>query len=145
MSVKANIVANYVGQGWRTLMSLALVPLYISYLGMEAYGIIALLVTFQAWLSLLDLGLRPVLSREMARFSGGARSSQGVADLLRTMEILAVGVAVSFFVLIYSTSGWLATEWVHVERLSSDTVAQAFTLMGLLAGLQFIESLYTSA
>lgn len=41
--LKRNVIANYLGQGWRVLMSLAFVPLYIKYLGIEAYGLIGIL------------------------------------------------------------------------------------------------------
>ena len=35
MSLKANLLANYFGQGWRALMSIVFVPLYVRYLGVE--------------------------------------------------------------------------------------------------------------
>lgn len=69
--LKRNLIANYLGQGWNALMGLAFVPLYIKYLGMEAYGLIGLFALLQAWLSLLDMGMTPTLNPEMARFSGG--------------------------------------------------------------------------
>ena len=67
MSLKTNVTANFLGQGWRGLLGFAFVPVYIRYLGVEAYGLIAVFAVLQAWLGLLDLGLRPALSREMAR------------------------------------------------------------------------------
>ena len=53
MSVKRNVLSNYLGQGWSAVMGLAFVPLYIKYLGIEAYGLIGLFAVMQAWLSLL--------------------------------------------------------------------------------------------
>jgi len=126
-------------------MLIAFVPVYIKYLGIEAYGVVALFVTLQAWLGLMDLGLRPVLGREMARFTAGSHNAQSIADLLRSIEILAVVIAVAFSLVVYVVSDWLAMNWVRVERLPTASVAQALALMGLVAGLQFVESLYTSA
>lgn len=40
--LKRNLIANYLGQGWTALMGLAFIPLYIRYLGIEAYGLIGL-------------------------------------------------------------------------------------------------------
>ena len=40
--LKRNLIANYLGQGWTALMGLAFIPLYIQYLGIEAYGLIGL-------------------------------------------------------------------------------------------------------
>ena len=44
--LKRNTIANYLGTGWAALMAIAFVPLYIKYLGIEAYGIIGLFVLF---------------------------------------------------------------------------------------------------
>jgi O-antigen/teichoic acid export membrane protein len=76
MSVKRNIAANYLGQVWTAVMGLAFVPLYIRYLGMEAYGLIGVFAMLQTWLSLLDFGLTPTLTREMARPIANAEDTQ---------------------------------------------------------------------
>ena len=36
MSIKRNILANYVGQLYATLIGILLVPLYVTYMGVEA-------------------------------------------------------------------------------------------------------------
>ena len=69
--LKRNLIANYLGQGWTALMGLAFVPLYIQYLGIEAYGLIGLFAVLQAWLALLDMGLTP------RRFQVRALASRG--------------------------------------------------------------------
>ena len=80
-SVRRNIVANYVGQAIASLLALALVPVYIGYLGIEAYAIVGLFAVIQAWMVLLDLGMTPTLGREMARFSAGTVDRQTIHDL----------------------------------------------------------------
>ena len=126
-------------------MGLAFVPLYIKYLGIEAYSLIGLFAVLQAWLSLLDLGMTPALGREMARFTGGAHTPQSIRDLLRSVEIIAVGVAALVALGIWSASGWLARDWLRAENLSSDAVAQAFAIMGVVTALRFVEGVYRSA
>ena len=59
MSLRRDVLANYLGQGWQVIMALAFVPLYIKYLGIEAYGLIGIFVVIQAWLSLFDMGMKP--------------------------------------------------------------------------------------
>lgn len=143
--LKRNLIANYLGQGWTALMGLAFIPLYIQYLGIEAYGLIGLFAVLQAWLSLLDMGMTPTLSREMARFTGGGRSATSIRDLLRSVETIAVGVAVLVALGIWGASGWLASDWLRAENLSVDAVAQAFAIMGVVTALRFMEGLYRSA
>jgi O-antigen/teichoic acid export membrane protein len=71
MTLRRNVAANYLGQGWTALMGLAFIPVYIRYLGIEAWGLVGFMAIMQAWLALLDMGLAPTLGREMARFYAG--------------------------------------------------------------------------
>ena len=66
-------------------MGVVFVPVYIHYLGIESYGLIGLFALLQAWLTLLDMGMTPTLSREMARFTGGSSDGQSLRDLLRSV------------------------------------------------------------
>jgi O-antigen/teichoic acid export membrane protein len=145
MSLKRNVLANYLGQGWRAIMSLAFVPLYIQYLGIEVYGLIGIFAILQVWLSLLDMGMKPALGREMARFTGGDHDTQSIWDLLRSIEIIALGVAVLIGLGVWAASDWLATSWVQAEKIPISVAANAFALMGLIAALRFIENIYTSS
>jgi O-antigen/teichoic acid export membrane protein len=144
MSLKKNVIANYFGQGWQALMSLVFVPLYIKYLGMEAYGLIGIFAVLQAWLVLLDMGMKPALSREMARFTGGAHNAQSIWDLLRSIELIGIAVAGAIMVGIWAASGWLASHWVTAKHLSPEVVAHAFALMGLVTALRFMQDIYMS-
>lgn len=145
MSLKKNVIANYLGQGWRALMGLAFIPLYIKYLGIEAYGLIGIFAILQAWLGLLDMGMKPALGREMARFIGGAHNAQSVRDLLRSIEVIGIAIAGAVALSIWAASGWLAANWVVAKNLPVDVIAGAFALMGAVTALSFIESIYVSS
>jgi len=143
--LKRNLIANYLGQGWTALMGLAFIPLYIKYLGIEAYGLIGLFALLTAWLSLLDMGMTPTLSREMARFTGGGRSAQSIRDLLRSIECIALGIVVVIAAGVALGSEWLATSWLKAEEMPASVVAQAFAIMGLVTALRFFEGVYRSS
>ena len=143
--LRRNLVANYIGQGWAAIMGLAFIPLYIQYLGIEAYGLIGLFSLLQAWLILLDIGMTPTLGREMARFTGGGQSAQAIRDLLRSVELIALGIAVFIAVSIALGANRIATSWVQAESLPVDVVAQAFLMMGIVTAIRFIESVYRSS
>ena len=145
MSVKTNIFANYIGQCWRALMGLAFVPVYIRYLGIEAYGLIGVFSILLACLSMLDVGLKPALGREMARFIAGAHTPQSIRDLLRSVEILGSGIAVLVVVGIWAASSWLASDWLSPTHIPINDVANAITVMGFVTALRFIESIYVSS
>jgi O-antigen/teichoic acid export membrane protein len=140
--IKRNLIANYLGQGWTAIMSILFVPWYIKYLGIEAYGLIGIFALLQAWLTLLDMGMTPTLGREMARFTGGAHNEQSIRDLLRSIEIIALGVACLIVISIWISSTWLAADWLRAEKLPIPVVARAFNIMGVVTALRFIEGIY---
>jgi O-antigen/teichoic acid export membrane protein len=145
LSLKKNLFANYLGQGWTALMGLAFVPMYIRYLGIEAYGLIGIFAMLQIWLTLLDMGMTPTLSREMSRFTGAAHDARSIRDLLRSVEVIALGVTGFIAVGIWTSSTWLAIEWLRVEELPVSEVAQAFNIMGVVTAFRFVEGIYRSS
>lgn len=145
MSVKRNIVANALGSGWSAIMNIAFIPLYIKYLGVEAYGLIGVFAILLGWLTLLDMGLTPTISREMARFSGQAHTSQSILDLLRSVEVIAIGLAVFISGSVYFLSDWLATSWIDSDIMGKSVVVDAIIIMGIVAALRFLEGIYRSA
>ena len=125
-------------------MGLAFVPYYIKYLGIEAYGLIGIFALLQAWLALIDMGLKPALGREMARFSAGAHDAQSIRDLLRSVELIGLAIGTAIATGVWASSGWLATHWVTSKTLRPETVAAAFAVMGLVTALRFVEDIYVS-
>jgi O-antigen/teichoic acid export membrane protein len=143
--LKRNLIANYLGQTWRGVVSLAFVPVYIEYLGIEAYGLIGIFAVLMSALSLLDLGMKPALGREMARYTGGTHNEQSIWNLLRSVEIVSCVIVVIVAFVIWLISDWIATSWVRTQKLPTPVIAQAFAIMGLVAALQFFESIYSSS
>ena len=47
-------------------MSLAFVPLYIKFMGIESYGLVGIFASLLALFGLLDMGLSTTLNRELA-------------------------------------------------------------------------------
>ena len=143
--LKKNLIANYFGQIWNALMSLAFLPVYIHYIGIESYGLIGLFGIVTAWLTLLDMGMTPTLGREMARFTGGGQSAESIRDLLRSIEVIALVIAGLVASSLFSSSHWLATSWLQANELPTAVVAQAFSLRGLITAIRFVEGLYRSS
>lgn len=143
--IKRNLIANYFGTGWAVLMGLAFLPLYIKYLGIEAYGLIGIFLSLQGLFALLDMGLSPTLNREMARFTAGMHTPQSIHNLLRSMEIVFLGSAILVMFLVMGLSSWIATDWLNPQTLTIKTVTQALGITGVIIGLRWISSLYRSA
>jgi O-antigen/teichoic acid export membrane protein len=142
--LKRNIVANYVGTAWNAVMSIAFVPVYVKYLGTEAYGLIGLSATVGSFLLLLDAGLSPMLSREMARFRGGAHTSASIRSLLMVVQPLSWTVGLVGMCSLWLMAPWLASAWLREESLTPDTISHALRVVSAVIGLRFVESVYRS-
>ena len=145
MTLKRNVIANYLGQGWVAIMGIGFIPIYVKYLGVEAYGLIGIFALMQSWLNLLDLGMTPALSREMALFKGGGHTTKSIKDLLRSIEIIGIGLALLIVVAMILASNWVVLSWLNVKELSIESAIHAFMLMSLVAALRFIENIYRSS
>jgi O-antigen/teichoic acid export membrane protein len=142
MSLKRNILANYGAQIYVTLIGIVMVPLYIKYMGAEAYGLVGFFAMLQAWFSLLDMGLTPTIARETARFRGGATDALGYRRLVRALEGVFLVVALTGGVLIISASGYIANDWLHASQLPISEVRTAVQLMAVIIAMRWMCGLY---
>jgi O-antigen/teichoic acid export membrane protein len=142
--LRTNILANYAGQVWMALMGVVFVPLYIRALGMEAFGLIGLMLSMQALSLLLDLGMGGVLNRELARRAHDPVASLTIPDLVRTFEWLLWPVALLIAVTIWLASQPLANHWLHPDHLTLAETARALAIMGLAVALQWPSSFYSN-
>jgi O-antigen/teichoic acid export membrane protein len=140
--LKHNIIANFLGNAWMALVNLGFVPLYIHFLGIEAYGLVGFFAALQGVFSLLDMGLSATLSREMARLSVLSDKAQEMRNLVRTLEMAYWGVAVAIGLLVIIFASPITYHWVQPGQLSAETVKQAIILMGLAMALQWPFTFY---
>jgi O-antigen/teichoic acid export membrane protein len=141
--IKLNIIANFAGKGWTVLMSLAFVPLYIKFLGIEAYGLIGFFVTLQAVFGLLEFGLSTTLNRELARYSALPERGQEMRDLVRTLEIIYWAIAILISVTVISLAPFIADYWIKAENLSVETVQQSVVLLGIVIAFRWPLGFYS--
>ena len=100
MILRRNLLAGLANSIWSALISLAVVPFYLKYLGMEAYGLIGFFVTTQAVLSLLDMGFSPTINREVARCSALGNLAEA-GKLMHTLAIVYWCIAGGIAILIW--------------------------------------------
>ena len=143
-SLQKNVFANYAGQVWMVLMAVAFVPLYIRVLGMEAFGLVGLMLSIQALSMLLDLGMGGALNRELARRAHNTDTVGTIGDLVRTFEWLVWPAALAIAVAIWLASGPLANHWLHPVHLTRADTAHAIAIMGLAVALQWPSGFYSN-
>lgn len=145
MSIKRNIAAGYVGQLYTALIGILLVPLYVHYMGVEAYGLVGFFTMLQGWFMLLDMGLTPTIGREAARHNGGATDALALRRLLRGFEGIFVVVGTIGATALMIAAGPIADQWLKVQQLNLDEVQRAIVLMAAIIALRWFCGLYRGA
>jgi O-antigen/teichoic acid export membrane protein len=141
-SLKRNLIANYVSQFYVMGVGVVMAPIYLSYMGQEAYGLIGFFTVMGAWFQLLDIGLTPTLVRETARFRGGAINVNTLRSMLRALELFFGAVSVAGGAAIVLLARPIAAHWLKVQYLPIGEVAWAVALMGMAIPLRWISGLY---
>jgi O-antigen/teichoic acid export membrane protein len=142
MTLKRNILANYASQIYVTAVGILMVPLYIKYMGAEAYGLVGFFAMLQAWFSLLDMGLTPTMSRESARFHGGAISALEYRRLARALEGMFGLIALAGGVLLFVLAEPIAEHWLNAQHLPADETLASLRLMALIVALRWMSGFY---
>ena len=142
MSLGKNIVVNYIGRSWSSILAIALIPVYIKFMGIEAYGLVGFFATITSIMGLLDLGIGATMTRELARKSVNGDQENSQRDLVRTLEIIYWGIAVLAGLFIYFGAFFIADFWVNSEHIPSSSIVSAIQLMGISFAFQFPTSLY---
>ena len=143
MHLQRNLLAGLINSVWTAIATFAVVPFYIDYLGIEAYGMIGFFITLQGVFLILDLGLSPTVSREFAKHNTDKRYA-GVANFMHSVAVaywlLAAAIAILFLIF----SGAVADHWLR----SSDpelTNSGLVLLMGISVASRFPHSIYRGA
>ncbi|MEL4388114.1 oligosaccharide flippase family protein [Shewanella xiamenensis] len=140
--LRKNILANYISQAYVTVIGILILPLYIKYMGAEAYGLIGFFTLLQAWFGLLDLGLSPTISRESARYQCGSLAPLPFIQLYRSLSIIFALIAVFGAGILLATSEYITAKWLTFETLNKVDVLLAVQIMAISISLRWMGGLY---
>lgn len=141
--IRRNIVANLAGRGWSALLSVAVIPLYIRFIGIEAYGLIGFFLSLMSILSLLDLGLGTALNREFANCSAKSGNEQRMHDLLCTLERAYWLIGIAIAIAMAAVAPLIVAYWISPQQLAGETVIEALILMSISVAFQWPRALYS--
>lgn len=144
MRLERNLAVGLMSSGWSAAVSLAVVPMYLKYLGIEAYGLIGFFVTLQAFFQLLDMGMGPTMNREVARCSSLGNMRE-VASLFNTLAIIYWAIAFAILLLVLLLSPFISQHWLQSKKLPPETISHAVILMGMVVAARWPVGLYQGA
>lgn len=144
MTLGRNLIAGLVNSVWSALVGLAVVPFYLDYLGVEAYGLIGFFVMMQALLQLLDMGISPTINREVARCSASGELKEA-GKLLHTLAVVYWGVSALIAFVLLALAPVIAEHWLESDQISEQTITNAVMLMGVVIACRWPIGLYQGA
>jgi len=141
-SLTRNVAANFAGTAWIIALQLAVVPVCVRLIGVEAWGVIAFFASLQAVLALLDLGLGATMSRELARLGARPNGARAMRDTLRTLEIVYWLTGAAIGVGCWVLAPWFATSWLRPSGLPTESAIAGLRWLGLALALRWPNALY---
>ena len=141
MKLSQNLLAGLANSIWAAIVGLIAVPLYLKYLGIEAYGLIGFFATMQALFQILDLGLAATTNREVARCSASGNLREA-GNLLHTLAVIYWSTAGVIALAILGLAPILARYWLESKQLPQETMKEAVMLMGLTLACRWPIGLY---
>lgn len=81
-----NISANILSNAWSVLLALLLTPAYVSFLGVESYGLIGFHLSLIAVLGILDTGISATAVREIAWLAVRPEGRRTIPILVFSLE-----------------------------------------------------------
>jgi O-antigen/teichoic acid export membrane protein len=129
MSLRANIFANYAGVVIATILTFLVTPIYLRWLGAEAYGLVGIASMIQGWIMLLNAGLAPVAGRTAAEASAGKVDWLVAGRFFRTIDWLLAALSFPILCMLIFSSHWLATHWLKKGNLDTATIALSLILL----------------
>ena len=142
-TLRRNIIANLAGGAWIAGLTLAITPLQINLLGMEAYGLLGFIAMLQIVLSTLDLGLSSTITRELAGDSSTNR--QASRPLLRTAITFYWGMAGMLGVILFFSADQIGQAWFKATTISPTEISEALRVTAIMLALRWPIALYAAA
>ena len=144
-STVQNILSGYFAQAWVIILNLALLPVFVEHLGIDAWGIVALLTILHAIFGLLDLGLSPMITREVAYLKSNVQKLGELLDLFHTTRMVFVTTGVVGGALVGSLGFLFLSQMMAFSKFSDETLQKSFICFGFICAARFIEVVFRGA
>lgn len=144
MALSRNLAASLASSVLTALLRIAVVPLYLRYLGIDAYGLVGFFTTTQALFQILDFGMAPTINREVARCAATG-SWDEARRLLHTFAVISWAVALAIAVMMMPLASVIARHWLNAGPISVAEVTRAVALIGIAIACRWPIGVYQGA
>lgn len=141
-SIRKNIIANFLAKTWGFISTFLFIPLYLKFLGIEAYGLVGFFSSLMGVLILADMGFTATLNRELAKLSARKEGNLEMKDLVRTYELIYLWISLFLVVIIWLLAPVISEHWLQASSLEPKVITMAIRIMGIAIAFQLPSGLY---
>ena len=141
-SLKHNVITSYASQIYLIVISIAVLPLYIEYMGAEAYGLVGFFAMLQGLFNLLDFGLTPTIGRQTAHYNAGIDTALSFRQLFRALSLIFIVIAIIGGGVLFALDDYIAAHWLKLDKLSIKDVLFCLQVMAVCVALRWMTGLY---
>lgn len=144
MSIPAKLISGVATQAACATVAVLSVPFLLSLMGSEGYGLVAVHLSLQAWMMLLEMGLPTALARKLSVWRAG-REDRYPGSLVRSVEAVLWALGVLTTASIAFASPWIASKWLNASTIEAADVTRSLQLMACLLSLRWLTTFYQAA
>lgn len=142
--LKKDIIVNYIGQGWSSLLTFLVVPFYLKLLGVESYGLIGFYSVLFTLFAVFDFAT--ALNWKLAQFSADTEKyKKDMRDITRTLEYIVWGLSGIALLLVWLLAPLIAYHWFKPGQISQEDILVCIRFMSLAIAGSLILQFYRSA
>lgn len=141
-NVRRNIIANFIARSWGFISTYLFIPLYLKFLGIEAFGLVGFFSTLMGVMVLADMGFTATINRELARISVRKDSLNEMRNLLRTYEMVYFWISSGLFLTMWVLAPLISEHWLNSNKLQPHEITLAIRLMGIAISFMLPSGLY---
>jgi len=138
--LKSNIIFNFLGSAWLGILTLAVTPIQVHFLGVEAFGFVGLITILQVLLGTLDLGISATVTKVVSSDHSDGRSAS--SNAVNTASSVYWIIALLIAVLLWWNSTKVAAFWLSRTRLDPATVTLGIQIIAVYLGLRWPVAFY---
>ena len=143
-TARTNLLANYTGRISSAAFSIIFVPLYVKFLGIEAFGLVGFYTTLIGVLGIFDLGISATVNRELAGADIDEEHAQRSRDLVKTLSLIYWTVAAFLALTVGLNAHIIALNWLNQSSLSETAIGHVIILMSITLAGQMLFGFYSA-
>lgn len=144
MRISRELLISYSSQLYAAVLGIVFIPVYLHYIGMEAYGLIGFSLMLQGITQFFDMGLAQTLMRETSQTRVNPALQSLTHALLINGERFFLLLGIILFLLLFIATPWLSKNWLNAEQIDNMTIQYSLLLMIALAIIRWHANFYRS-